>query len=226
MADKGLYLAKGDRRAYVALDIAGNFYSLSKWSGVKTKDVKARLAKAGDIKPVSEIAEWLRTRKSQQVRDYIAQVKDKHAHEMQPLFAERGDMVAAQRHERDHLKRKQEERWLQETCIRQDRLNKGLRGLFDRLTGARGKMINRNEKEALACLHRDQEQRERLILAQTTERRELQTRGTALRERHKSESRHLAITVAAYLSKDGFGIRPRKTKTHEIRRTHDVGSNR
>ena len=43
LAEHGYILAKGDRRGFVAVDCKGEIYSVSRWAGVKTKDVRARL---------------------------------------------------------------------------------------------------------------------------------------------------------------------------------------
>ena len=42
LEQKGYYLARGDRRGVVAVDYRGETYALSRWSGVKAKDVNAR----------------------------------------------------------------------------------------------------------------------------------------------------------------------------------------
>lgn len=199
LKDRGLYLAKGDRRGFVAIDIDGNVYSLSRWAGIKTKDIKARLGSADDLQSVTDISDWLRTRKTEQVLGYIRQVKAKHADEMQPFHDERAKMVAAQRKERADLKNKQDERWAKETKERQDRLNGGLRGLFDRITGAHGKTRRRNEREAANCVHRDQEQRDTLIYAQTADRRGLLDRVGPIRKRHKKERGSMAAKVKKYV---------------------------
>ncbi|MDO6591489.1 relaxase [Loktanella sp. D2R18] len=201
LKDRGLYLAKGDRRGFVALDIDGNIYSLPRWAGVKTKDVKARLGDASDLQSVTEASAWLRSRKTEQVVGYIRQVKAQHTNEMHPLHNERSDMVVSQRKERADLKRKQEERWVKETKARQDRLNGGLRGLFDRITGTHRKTQNANERDALNCLHRDQEQRDRLIYAQMAERHGLLDRVKPIRKRHKQERMQVAKTMRGYMQR-------------------------
>ncbi|WP_417674812.1 relaxase/mobilization nuclease domain-containing protein [Pseudodonghicola sp.] len=199
LSDKGLYLAKGDRRGVVALDVHGNIYSLSRWSGVKSRDVKARLGDPADLPTVADVEAKLRLKKTEQVHDYIQQVKDRHVQDMQPFNEERAMMVLAQRQERADLNAKQEQRWIEETKARSDRLNKGLRGLFDRLTGAHRKTVQENERAAKTCAHRDQEQRDRLILAQMTERKGLQERAKAIKAKHRKDRALLAKTIAAYL---------------------------
>ena len=56
--------------------------------------------------------------------------------------------------------------------IRQERFNKGLRGLFDRITGAYGKTKRQNELEAYDALMRDQTERDKLVYRQLDEKRD------------------------------------------------------
>ena len=43
LESRGYYLAEGDRRGFVAIDYQGEIYSLSRWCGVKSKQLKERL---------------------------------------------------------------------------------------------------------------------------------------------------------------------------------------
>ncbi|MEL7106285.1 MAG: relaxase/mobilization nuclease domain-containing protein [Pseudomonadota bacterium] len=201
LSDKGLYLAKGDRRGFVALDIEGKVYALARWSGVKTKELKAKLGSPDNLPSVEATLQILKSKKTKQVTDYIDQVKGRHAREIRPFVEDRAKMVKAQRKERANLKAKQEDRWINENKERQERLNGGLRGLFDRITGAHRKTQKTNERESLACLHRDQEQRDTLIHAQMAERRTLLERALPIRKRHKQDRSMLAKTVNLYLRK-------------------------
>ena len=209
LEDRGLYLAKGDRRGFVALDIEGNIYALARWTGIKTKDITARLGSPDDLPSVTDTASRLKQQKTDQVRRYIGQVKDRHNREMRPFLHERTKMVKAQREERADLKAKQQHRWIAETKARQDRLNKGLRGLFDRITGAHRKTKRLNETDALACQRRDQEQRDRLIQSQIIERKALQSRAGKVRHKHEQECKLMGKTVASYVR------RPTRTKHRE-----------
>ncbi|MDJ0630050.1 MAG: hypothetical protein QNJ44_17465 [Rhodobacter sp.] len=42
-AERGHFLAKGDRRGLVAVDVQGGVYALSKWTGLRAKDVREKL---------------------------------------------------------------------------------------------------------------------------------------------------------------------------------------
>lgn len=54
LEERGLYLAKGDRRSHVAVTYEGEVFALSRLIGVKAKDVTARLGKADTLRSVEE----------------------------------------------------------------------------------------------------------------------------------------------------------------------------
>lgn len=199
LRDCGLFLARGDRRGAVVLDIEGNPYALARWAGVKAKDVKGRLGNFSDLPSVDETLQDLRRMKTDQVRDYIQSVRSKHRNEVEPLNDERLKLRDQHRAERVMLKSKQEERWKAETKTRQDRLNKGLRGLFDRLTGKASDIRKENETNAWRAMKRDQALRDDLVLAQMRDRKKLQERFEALKRRQKNERQILARNLKDYL---------------------------
>ncbi|MDW3181648.1 relaxase/mobilization nuclease domain-containing protein [Roseobacter sp.] len=200
LSDKGLYLAKGDRRGVVALDIQGHVYALAKWTGIRTKEVKARLGDAHDLQSVDETKASLHAMTSQQMRKFISDAKELHSHERRPLQTEKLALVAHHRAEREMLFDKQKERWQREVKDRLSQLNGGIRGIWDRITGARSTVLRQNEREALACVRRDQMQRDRLVVAQLKERRTLQKRFERLKVKQTQERRILARDVSSILN--------------------------
>lgn len=72
-------------------------------------------------------------------------------------------MKTRHREERHDLADTQKQRWQQESADRQARLNKGIRGLWDRLIGQHSRTKNQNEREAWQALLRDRQQRESLV---------------------------------------------------------------
>ena len=199
LAERGYHIAKGDRRGHVALDVQGNVYAIAKWTGIKAKDVVTKLGDPSACSSVTEVGRTLKARMTDQVKAYIAQVKQSHADALKPLLAERKTLVTSQRSERQMLKTKQEKRWIAESTIRSDRLNKGLRGLFDRLTGKAKPVRDLNVKEALGAMRRDQEQRDRLVVQQLKERQNLQARARVLKFKHAKDRKILANDIAAYM---------------------------
>lgn len=54
LEEHSMFLARGDRRGFVAVDHNGEVYSLSRWLGIKSKELKARLCNQEDLPSVAE----------------------------------------------------------------------------------------------------------------------------------------------------------------------------
>jgi hypothetical protein len=195
LEDRGYFLARGDRRGFVALDVDGNVYAISKWVGFKAKEVRAKLGSPENLSSVDETRSTLRSKITDQMRGYIRDVKDRQSEEFDPLRDDHHVLKQVHRVERQKLKDGQEKRWIKETKARSDKLNKGLRGLFDRLTGKAKSIQNQNELDARACARRDQKQRDYMVQEQMKERRALQARVERMRLKHKSERELLAQNI-------------------------------
>ncbi len=100
-------------------------------------------------------------------------------------------MTAAHRQERERLDLGQQQRWEQENRERSERLNTGLRGLWDRFTGTHVRIQQQNVQEALEALRRDREQRDVMVQAQLLERRSLQSQLEASRSQQAALLREL-----------------------------------
>ncbi len=222
LEDRGFHLAQGDRRGFVALDLQGKPYSISKWTGVRVKDLKAKLGAPAALPAVSKVEQNIRQRMTAQVKTYIREVKSRHREEMSPFVESCAAMIAAQRAERKHLKDKQDERWAQELKTRSDRLNKGLRGIFDRLTGKSAKIKQQNEREAVACAKRDQAQRDDLITAQIKDRRDLQKSVRSVKAKHKQDRKILTKTIADYLRRPPIDAEREKIASRSRKRSRGI----
>jgi len=85
LEDRGYFLARGDRRGFVALDVDGNVHSIAKWTGLKAKEVKSKLGSPENMPSVDETRSSIRRKVSNQMRSYFEQVKTRHADELAPL---------------------------------------------------------------------------------------------------------------------------------------------
>lgn len=195
LEDRGYFLARGDRRGFVALDVDGNVYSIAKWTGLIAKEVKAKLGSPENLPSVDEAQSNIRSKITDQMRGFIGEIKDRQRDDLAPLRERQREMALAHREERKRLKHGQEQRWIEETKARSDRLNKGLRGLFDRLTGAHKAVQKRNEMEAMEAARRDQIQRDLLTEEQMKERKSLQREVQKIRRKHHGERRLLAADI-------------------------------
>lgn len=172
LQEHGLALAKGDRRGFVATDLNGEVYAIARWCGVKTRDVSARLGKPDNLPSVALAKEKL----AKAVLPAVEKLK-REAARKEDQVKERQEKLLWQltdKHqgERRQLSDRQAKRSQAELEIRQERFNKGLRGLFDRITGAYGKTKRQNELEAYDALKRDQIERDKLVYRQLREKRD------------------------------------------------------
>ena len=85
----------------------------------------------------------------------------------------------------------QKQRETVETQKRKDRLNTGMRGIVDRVTGKHTKTKQKNALEAFRNAQRDQTQRDTLILKQQDQK----TRLTTLQEKAKEKPKTIQDTL-------------------------------
>lgn len=134
LQEHGLALAKGDRRGFAATDLNGEVYAIARWCGVKTKDVGARLGKPDNLPSVALAKENL----ARAVLPAIEKLKGEAARKEDQVKDRQEKLLwqLTEKHqgERRKLSDRQAKRSQAELEIRQERFNKGLRGLFDRLT--------------------------------------------------------------------------------------------
>jgi len=165
-------LAKGDRRGFVATDLNGEVYAIARWCGIKTKDVRARLGKPDNLPSVALARENL----AKAVLPAVEKLKREAARKEDQVKQRQEKLLwqLTEKHqgERRQLSGRQAKRSQAELEIRQERFNKGLRGLFDRITGAYGKTKRQNELEAYDALKRDQAERDKLVYKQLDEKRD------------------------------------------------------
>lgn len=204
--ERGFFIAKGDRRGFVALDVHGNVFAVPKWLGLKTKEVREKFGSPDRLPSVADRKVELKGKVTEKLKGFIQQVKDKHVRDFEPLEESRRALVERHRAERKKLQDKQEERAKAEAQARSDRLRKGLGGLLDRLTGKARAVREANAADAFACAKRDQAQRDGLVIAQMDDRRTLQRQIDGIRTRHKHDRRLLARDVTQFLRGSSRGF--------------------
>ena len=188
---QGLFLAKGDRRGFVVLNHSGEALGLGRSLGKKTKDITAKLGNPNEHRSIDAAQNQIAELKQGQFGRLISEARDLAAKEMAPLQAERSKTNAKHQAERNHLQRSQQERWQVESMARASRLNSGVRGLWDRVTGKHRRTQKQNEMEALFAFERDREQRQELIASQLAERQALQSRILSVRSADIQRMREL-----------------------------------
>lgn len=199
----GLYLAKGDRRGYVAIDYRGEVYSLSRWLKVKTKALQERLGPAEVLPGTLEIKARIAERMTGRLKTYIQETQARLKQQVLPFIQKKRSLQHQHQNERSQLQQKQEKRWQQESIDRSQRLPKGFKGIWFRIIGKYSKIREQNERETEICLIRDRREMQSLIDQQLTHRQRLQQQIQPIIESHKQKVQGLRKEIARYIEMGG-----------------------
>ncbi len=224
MEEKGLFLAKGDRRGFVAITVEGEVFAVSRLLDIKSKDVIAKLGNPDNFKSVTETKAFLSKEISEKLSPIIKEAKRLAANQLSPFNVQKEKMKTLHQTERQKLDMGQRQRHEQETKIRATRIRKGFMGIWDRLTGEYSKIRKQNEMEAFFSLNRDRKQRHDLIQAQLKERQTLQAKIIEVRTRHTKMLLDLYRHAAHYrhLEKDKQAQR-QNPNNRDVQRKRDNG---
>ncbi|KPP90428.1 relaxase/mobilization nuclease domain-containing protein [Erythrobacter sp. HL-111] len=187
LEERGYYLAQGDRRGFVAVDVQGEVYAIPRMIGQKTKAVKERLGDPSTLPSVDETKARVAELMEKVLKRHITTLDKESAQRLNPIRAKRRAMRADHKAERAALDQRQAERWVVESKARQARFSKGLKGVWDWLRGKHSAVRKRNEAEVAFKRERDAKERQDLITRQLAERRALQANVRNERQRHASE---------------------------------------
>ena len=189
LKERGLVLAKGDRRGHVAVTHEGEVLSISRYVGKKAKEVRERLGEPENLPSVETAKVQIAKDMGQAFKRHAAEVKTQRTNEAVLAQKQRTNMIASHRTERQRLKSAQKARWNTEASERSSKLNKGLKGVWQRVKGQHKRIRQQNEHEALAAIKRDREQREHLVFAQLKDRRDIEVKVKAARKQ-KTKTLH------------------------------------
>lgn len=223
LKERGFYLARGDRRGFVAVDYRGEVFSLSRWVGVKAKELKNRLGDPKNLPDTEQVKTEIAKNMTQILELHIKEVHQKIEKKKEPLIQTRRAMRDHHRKYRSLLRQKQEERWNRETIERSKRLPRGLKAIWFRLTGRYQKIRRLNESETEKCRIRDQQEMQSLRERQFKERQKLQEYFRHGFKEHNMELFELRQDISRYIGmaeKIAFQDRPRKLRKKR-ETTHD-----
>lgn len=171
LEERGYILAKG-RRGHIAVDYKGEAYAVSRYVGLKAKDVRAKLGEADGLPSFEEAHAKAR----KQITDRLATLLDdqKRTAESVERKAEHSKAIESQRSQArsEALQRQQTDERAKQAEEQQKRFRKGLMGFVDRFTGKRKKTLLQNEWEAQQTL-KEQQTIAEALQAQNRERMRL-----------------------------------------------------
>ncbi|MDQ0314600.1 relaxase/mobilization nuclease domain-containing protein [Amorphus orientalis] len=184
LEERGYILAQG-RRGHVAVDYKGEKYAVSRYVGIKAKDVRARLGKADDLPSIEHAQEKAARQIAERLKELEAEQKAEIQTKREREAEQKRRTEAAQEREAAKLQEEQRQRQSLEDQARQERIRHGLWGLWDRITGKRKEAERLNAQEAAQARERDRREAERLEQEQARQRE--RERQRAQTERRKNE---------------------------------------
>lgn len=199
LEDRGFYLAAGDQRGFVAVDVQGEVYSLSRWVGTRSKELQARLGDSATLPSVSATKADLAKRMTKTLEAHQNTIRQQIQNEAAPLLKERLAMQQRHREERDRMKQFHEKRQAQENRTRSERMSKGMKAVWHWITGKYQKMREENERQLQKSKERDSTEKRMMIDTQIKERQRLQTELLGIRQQHQANRTALREYVAYYL---------------------------
>lgn len=201
--ERGYVLARGDRRGFVVLDRDGEIYSLPKWAGLKTKDVRARLGPEKTLPSVAEARSRIAKAMTPAVQRLEAERRRMAKVQNRQLELERQRLVKAQREERKRFELALQARAFREAKQRQDRYRKGFAGLWDILRGESTRIRKQNELDAWQAIKRDQAQRDGLIFKHVEARRAFMDRQRSTHADNRDLKQELRKAAMGYGAMSG-----------------------
>ncbi len=199
LKERGFILVRGDRRGFIAVDMACEPYSISKkWIGLSGKEIKSKLT---DLKSLPSF-EDAKNQMAGQMKARLSELESQQFETVQNRLSEIEDkriaLVSQQRAQLSALKAQQEKRYHAETMKRQARFRTGFKGLFDRMTGRHRRIKEQNEREARSSMARDRQEKQAMIFTQLDQRRALQKRMERLRNFQRKHERSLERDKGQY----------------------------
>ena len=184
LSERGMTLARGDRRGHVVLTHEGEVLSVARYIGKRARDVRAKLGEPDRLPSLAEAKVRLGDDIKKSVRRLMAEAMAQKLEALVPLEERRRVLTDQHRRERARMDEGQRQRWGYERAIRSARLDTGLKGLWQRLTGQHAHIRTQNERAAYLAFRRDRLQRQALIDHQLMDRQELQAEFRQIREQH------------------------------------------
>jgi hypothetical protein len=199
LRDRGLFLAKGDKRGFVLIDHQGDVHSLPRVLDLKTKDVRQRLGDGDDLASVDATRKIIAARMTPALRQHVKESRERFQDRSAKLGAYKEDMTRIHRAAREKLVHRQQEEKDDVARANAARLPKGLRGFWQRLTGEFKATRKLCEAASSDIQLRHVQEHDKMVDAQRAQRDVLQERFRDLRHKQAEELVGLRADIGRYL---------------------------
>lgn len=195
LEEKGLFLAKGDKRGFVAVDHKNNVFSLSRCGGLKPRDLKQSLGSADGLPSVSDTHKKIRKIYNEKALKKVKALKQKHAEALSSINEQKSRLVEVQRAERREIKERQLLELQAKIQSGKARYSKGLKRLFDLVSGRRKRVQLINQTKINILVKRHAKYNLQLQQKHLSQSKELHKQKSQLKNIHLSEREQLAKAI-------------------------------
>lgn len=207
LEEQSFFLAQGDKRGFVIVDENKKVYSLSRFGGIRVRDLKARLGSPTKLPSVSSILNRIRTFFNANIRRQIRKLKQRHENEIAPLKIKKDWLIATQRAERENVEKKRGLKKQFKTKSGRSHSRKGLRVQFSKAVVSAQRdsdqgLKHRFKREA------NNDSRQLMIFRQNLERAKLQ--------KELSMQKKKQFTERMILAKEVYKFRQVKPRENEV----------
>ena len=203
LKERGYWLARGDRRGFVALDHQGEVYSIPRKAGVKTKAVRERLGDEDKLPSLDEAKASMAHDMQFMLSRLQSDQERKAAFQLDRFEREKEALVASQRAERQAFVERLRTRHDQEQRERQSQFRKGMLGLWDRVRGEHRRLTEQHQVEFIASQQRDRAERDALVFRQQENRNALRLKAKVERSNNAKISQELQKDSERYHNMTG-----------------------
>lgn len=199
LKERAYFLAKGDRRGFVVVDLHGDVHALSRVLDRKTKEVTARLGAPDDLPSVDQTRQEIGERMTPALRNHLHKVREEAKSEIAALKAETHSMRDQHRLDRAVLAQRQSLEWDNATVQRVARMPRGIKGVWSWVTGKSREIKTQNMREAEHQKREQDKAKQELADRQLFERAALQERVKDMRQAHAERLKELRREVGMFL---------------------------
>lgn len=197
LEERNLYLAKGDKRGFVVLDHNAKVYSLSRFSGIKVKELKQKIGLPEQLPSVRETEKRIASFVSETMLSQVAQFKQNHRNEVQALLEKKALLVHIQKAERRELREHQHIKRRLLSHHAKEKFNKGVMRFFNKVVNKEKLVRLLHRKDFKKLDQRQTEFRQMMIFRHNKERAELQKEVKQIRFVQRQERMALAKQLVA-----------------------------
>lgn len=191
LQERGYWLARGDKRGFVAVDHNGEVHNIAKRVGIKTKVVRERLGDMEMLPSVADAKREIAQAMQAKMEEFQREVQEKEERQRQDAEAKRNALKEHQKGQREAFQEASKLRQRSEAEERHSRLRGSILGLWDRLRGERKRILDRNAQETEVARQRDKMERDTLTASQLTQRHDLVKERAVQRTENKAVTRDL-----------------------------------